>query len=53
MLAGYYLNDYLAFYTSSVRVHDKIRRQGEDYEVTVTPSRLPISDSTSKALQGG
>ncbi|MDI9577130.1 MAG: hypothetical protein QM398_03215 [Thermoproteota archaeon] len=37
--AGYYLNDYLAFYTFlPVRVHDKIRRQGEDYEVqTVTP----------------
>ena len=36
---GYYLNDYLAFYTFlPVRVHDKIRRQGEDYEVqTVTP----------------
>jgi hypothetical protein len=35
---GYYLNDYLAFYTFlPVRVHDKIRRQGEDYEVqTVT-----------------
>ncbi len=37
--AGYYLSDYLAFYTFlPVRVHDKIRRQGEDYEVqTVTP----------------
>jgi hypothetical protein len=37
--AGYYLDDYLAFYTFlPVRVHDKIRRQGEDYEVqTVTP----------------
>ena len=37
--AGYYLNDYLAFYTFlPVRVHDKIRRQGEDYEIqTVTP----------------
>ncbi len=37
--AGYYLEDYLAFYTFlPVRVHDKIRRQGEDYEVqTVTP----------------
>jgi hypothetical protein len=37
--AGYYLNDYLAFYTFlPVRVHDKIRRQGEDYETqTVTP----------------
>lgn len=36
--AGYYLNDYLAFYTFfPVRVHDKIRRQGEDYEIqTVT-----------------
>ncbi len=32
--AGYYLNDYLAFYTFlPVRVHDKIRRQGEDYEI--------------------
>jgi hypothetical protein len=37
--AGYYLNDYMAFYTFlPVRVHDKIRRQGEDYEIqTVTP----------------
>ncbi|MBT0158955.1 hypothetical protein G4O51_03105 [Candidatus Bathyarchaeota archaeon A05DMB-2] len=37
--AGYYLSDYLAFYTFlPVRVHDKIRRQGEDYEIqTVTP----------------
>jgi hypothetical protein len=37
--AGYYLNDYLAFYTFlPVRVHDKIRRQGEDYEIqTLTP----------------
>jgi hypothetical protein len=37
--AGYYLNDYLAFYTFlPVRVHDKIRRQGENYEAqTVTP----------------
>jgi hypothetical protein len=37
--AGYYLNDYLAFYTFlPVRVHDKIKRQGEDYEIqTVTP----------------
>jgi hypothetical protein len=37
--AGYYLSDYLAFYTFlPVRVHDKLRRQGEDYEVqTVTP----------------
>jgi len=36
---GYYLNDYLAFYTFlPVRSHDKIRRQGEDYEMqTVTP----------------
>jgi hypothetical protein len=32
--AGYLLNDYLAFYTFvPVRVHDKIRRQGEDYEL--------------------
>ena len=31
---GYYINDYLAFYTFlPVRSHDKIRRQGEDYEV--------------------
>ncbi len=37
--AGYYLNDYVAFYTFlPVRVRDKIRRQGEDYEIqTVTP----------------
>ena len=37
--AGYYLDDYLAVYTFlPIRVHDKIRRQGEDYEVhTVTP----------------
>ena len=37
--AGYYLNDYLAFYTFlPVRVHDKIKRQGEDFEIqTVTP----------------
>lgn len=37
--AGYYIDDYLAFYTFlPVRVHDKIRRQGEDYEIqTVTP----------------
>ncbi len=37
--AGYYLNDYLVVYTFlPVRVHDKIRRQGEDYEIqTVTP----------------
>ena len=36
---GYYTNDYLAFYTFlPVRSHDKIRRQGEDYEVqTVSP----------------
>jgi hypothetical protein len=36
---GYYLNDYVTFYTfMPVRVHDKIRRQGQDYEVqTVTP----------------
>ena len=36
---GYYLEDYLAFYTFlPVRSHDKIRRQGQDYEVqTVTP----------------
>jgi hypothetical protein len=36
---GYYLDDYLAFYTFlPVRCHDKFRRQGEDYEVqTVTP----------------
>ena len=36
---GYYLDDYLAFYTFlPVRVHDKIRRQGLDYEVqTVVP----------------
>ena len=37
--SGYYLNDYLAFYTFlPVRSHDKIRRQGGDYEVqTVEP----------------
>jgi len=37
--AGYFLNDYLAFYTFiPVRNHDKIRRQGEDYELqSVTP----------------
>jgi hypothetical protein len=37
--AGYYLSDYLAVYSFlPVRVHDKIRRQGVDYEVqTVTP----------------
>jgi len=37
--AGYLLNDYLAFYTFvPVRHHDKIRRQGEDYELqSVTP----------------
>lgn len=36
---GYILNDYLAFYTFvPVRSHDKIRRQGENYEVqTVEP----------------
>jgi hypothetical protein len=36
---GYYLDDYLAIYTFlPVRSHDKIRRQGADYEVqTVTP----------------
>jgi hypothetical protein len=36
---GYYLNDYLAFYTFlPVRSHDKFRRRGEDYEVqTATP----------------
>ncbi len=36
---GYYLNDYLAFYTFlPARSHDKLRRQGQDYEVqTVTP----------------
>lgn len=36
---GYYLDDYLAIYTFvPVRNHDKIRRQGADYEVqTVTP----------------
>jgi hypothetical protein len=39
---GYYLNDYLVFYTFiPVRVHDKIRRQGGDYEIqTVTPFTL-------------
>jgi hypothetical protein len=31
---GYLLNDYLVFYTFiPVRVHDKIRRHGEDYEL--------------------
>jgi hypothetical protein len=31
---GYYLNDYLIFYIFvPVRIHDKIRRKGEDYEV--------------------
>jgi hypothetical protein len=36
---GYFLNDYLTFYTFlPVRSHDKIRRQGEDYEIqTVVP----------------
>jgi hypothetical protein len=36
---GYYLNDYLTFYTFiPARIHDKIRRQGEDYEIqTLTP----------------
>jgi hypothetical protein len=36
---GYYLDDYLSIYTFiPVRGHDRIRRQGEDYEVqTVTP----------------
>jgi hypothetical protein len=36
---GYFLNDYLAFYSFlPVRVNDKLRRQGEDYQVqTVTP----------------
>jgi hypothetical protein len=36
---GYYLNDYLVFYTFlPVRSHDKLRRQGQDFEVqTVTP----------------
>lgn len=35
---GYYLNDYLVFYTFlPVRSHDKFKRQGEEYEVqTVT-----------------
>jgi hypothetical protein len=39
---GYYLNDYLTFYTFlPVRSHDKIRRQGEDYEIqTVVPFTL-------------
>jgi len=39
---GYFVNDYLAFYTFlPVRSHDKIRRQGEDYEVqTVAPFTL-------------
>lgn len=38
--AGYYLEDYLAVYTFlPVRSHDKIRREGQDYEVqTVTPN---------------
>jgi len=32
--AGYLLNDYLAFYTFvPLRVHDKIRRKGEEYEI--------------------
>jgi hypothetical protein len=37
--AGYYLEDYLALYTFiPTRVHDKIRRQGQDYEIqTMTP----------------
>ena len=37
--AGYVLNDYLTFYTFiPVRVHDKIRRKGEDYELqTIQP----------------
>ena len=37
--AGYYLNDYLALYSFlPIRVHDKIKRHGQDYEVqTVTP----------------
>lgn len=31
---GYYLEDYLAFYTFlPVRSHDKVKRQGQDYEV--------------------
>ena len=31
---GYYLNDYLMFYTFlPVRHHDKVRRKGEDYEL--------------------
>jgi len=36
---GYLLNDYLTFYTFvPVRVHDKVRRKGEDYELqTVQP----------------
>ena len=36
---GYYVEDYLAIYTFlPVRSHDKIRRQGQEYEVlTVTP----------------
>jgi hypothetical protein len=34
MEPGYLLNDYLAFYMFiPVRVHDKIRRKGEDYEL--------------------
>jgi hypothetical protein len=37
--AGYYLNDYLTVYTFlPVRVHDKIRCQGEDYEVQTVMS---------------
>jgi len=32
--AGYYLNDYMAIYSFlPLRVHDKIRRQGQDYEI--------------------
>jgi hypothetical protein len=32
--AGYYLNDYLTFYTFlPVRHHDKVRRKGENYEL--------------------
>jgi len=31
---GYLLNDFLVFYTFvPVRMHDKVRRQGEDYEI--------------------
>ena len=39
MEAGYVLNDFLTFYTFiPVRVHDKIRRKGEDYELqTIQP----------------